>query len=122
MYIYNNDYLYVAAMKCAFVVNYSISNLPNVLSHMGYDQRQRPVTYGQPEQKRSTSLASQTESKKVLGKVRKMAMIRNRYNQVSHLTQGSIWESDKKTIKLNITNESQEVSPYPAGDHRAAKA
>ena len=28
-------------------------------------------------------------------KVRKKAKIRNRYNQVPHLTQDTIWESDK---------------------------
>ena len=51
-------------------------------------------------------------------KVRKMAKIRNQYNQVSHLTLDTTWESNKTTI--NITNKSQEVSPFPAGDHKAA--
>ena len=37
--------------------------------------------------------------------------IRNRYNQVLHLTQDITWESDKNT-QLNITNKSQEVSPF----------
>ena len=32
-------------------------------------------------------------------KVRKMAKIRNRYNQAPHPTQDTTWESDKKTIK-----------------------
>ena len=44
--------------------------------------------------------------------------IRNRYNQVPHLTQDNTCESDKYTIY--ITNESQEVSSFPAGDHKAA--
>ena len=51
-------------------------------------------------------------------KVRKRAKIRNRYNQVPHLTQdlnGKI-----TTLKLDITNESQEVSPFPAGDNNAS--
>ena len=39
-------------------------------------------------------------------------------NQVLHLTQDTTWESNKDTI--NITNKSQEVSPFPAGDHKAA--
>ena len=39
-------------------------------------------------------------------------------NQVPHLTQDTTWESDK--THLNITNKSQEVSPFPAGDHKAA--
>ena len=46
-----------------------------------------------------------------------MAKIRKRYNQVPHLTQDTILESNKNTI--NITNKSQEVSPFPAGDHIA---
>ena len=44
--------------------------------------------------------------------------IRKRYNQVLHLTQDTTWESNKKSI--NITNKSQEVSPFRAGDHKAA--
>ena len=30
-----------------------------------------------------------------------MTKIRNRYNQVSHLTQDTTWESDKNTTKHN---------------------
>ena len=51
-------------------------------------------------------------------KVRKTATIRKRYNQVPHLTHNTTWESNKNTI--NITNKSQETSPFPAGDHKAA--
>ena len=51
-------------------------------------------------------------------KVRKTARIRNQYNQVPHLSQDTKWESNKITI--NITNKSQEVSPFPSGDHKAA--
>ena len=51
-------------------------------------------------------------------KVRKLAKIRKRYNQVPHLTQDTTLESNNNTI--NITNKSQEVSPFPAGDHKAA--
>ena len=51
-------------------------------------------------------------------KVRIMAKIRNPYNQVPHLTQDTTWESNKTTI--NITNKSQKVNPFPAGDHKAA--
>ena len=36
----------------------------------------------------------------------------------TNLTQDTTWESNKNTI--NITNMSQEVSPFPAGDHKAA--
>ena len=47
-----------------------------------------------------------------------MAKIRKRYNQIPHLTQDTTWESNKNT--MNITNNSQEVSPFKAGDHMAA--
>ena len=52
-------------------------------------------------------------------KVRKEGKIRNRYNQAPHLTQDPTWESDKNTIKHHM-QESQDVSPFPAGDHKAA--
>ena len=50
-------------------------------------------------------------------KVSKGAEIRNRYNQIPHLTEntnGKVTNSQLETI-----NESQEVSPFPAGDHKA---
>ena len=50
--------------------------------------------------------------------VRKTAKIRKRCNQVPHLTQDTTWESSANTI--NITNKSQEVNPFQAGDHKAA--
>ena len=53
----------------------------------------------------------------VLIKVRKRAKIRNRYNQAPHLTQDT--DGKVTTSQLDITNESQEVSPFPAGDHKA---
>ena len=34
------------------------------------------------------------------------------------LDQDTTWESNKN--RINITNKSQEVSPFPAGDHKAA--
>ena len=49
---------------------------------------------------------------------RKTARIRNQYSQVPHLSQDTKWESNK--IILNITNKSQEVSPFPPGDHKTA--
>ena len=48
-----------------------------------------------------------------------MAKIRNGYNQVPHLTQDTTWESDK-TMRKHQIQESQEVSPFPADDHKAA--
>ena len=45
------------------------------------------------------------------------AKIRNRYNQAPHLTQDTNGKVTKS--QLDTTNESQEVSPFPAGDHKA---
>ena len=50
-------------------------------------------------------------------KVSKGAKIRNRYNQVPHLTQDT--KGKVTNSQLDTTNESQEVSPFPAGDHTA---
>ena len=52
-------------------------------------------------------------------KVVKKAKIRNRYDQVPHLTQNTIWKSDKNTRKHHIP-ESEEVRLFPAGDQKAA--
>ena len=46
-------------------------------------------------------------------KVRKRAKIRNRYNQAD-----TNWKVTPS--QLDITNESQEVSPFQAGDHKAS--
>ena len=51
-------------------------------------------------------------------KVRKRAKIRNRYNQAPHLTQDT--NGKVTTSQLDITNESQEASPFPASDHKAS--
>ena len=50
-------------------------------------------------------------------KVSKGAKIRNRCNQVPHMD----LDTNRKVTnsQLDITNESQEVSPFPAGDHKA---
>ena len=50
-------------------------------------------------------------------KVSKGAKIRNRYNQVLHLTQDT--NGKLTNSQLDTTNESQEVSHFPAGDHMA---
>ena len=51
-------------------------------------------------------------------KVKRTALIRKRYNQAPPLSQDTRLESNKNTI--NITKKSQEVSPFPAGEHNAA--
>ena len=45
--------------------------------------------------------------------------MRNQHNQVPYLTRNTSWESDKNTKKHN-TQENEEDSPFPEGDHRAA--
>ena len=50
-------------------------------------------------------------------RVSKGAKIRNRYNPVPHLTQDT--NGQVTNSQLDTTNESQEVSPFPAGDHKA---
>ena len=47
----------------------------------------------------------------------KGAKIMNRYNQVPHLRQDT--NGKVTNLQLDTTNESQEVSPNPAGDHKA---
>ena len=49
--------------------------------------------------------------------VSKGTLIRNRYNQVPHLTQDT--NGKVTNSQLYTTNGSQEVSPFPAGDHKA---
>ena len=49
-------------------------------------------------------------------KVSKGAKIRNPYNQVPHLTQDT--NGKVTNLQLDTTNESQEVSPLQAGDHK----
>ena len=53
-------------------------------------------------------------------KIRKKAKIKIRHNQESHMTQNTTWKNDKN-IRKHHTQKSQEVSPFPAGDHKAAK-
>ena len=50
--------------------------------------------------------------------VRKRARLRNRYNQAPQLTQDT--NGKVTTSQLDITNESQEVSHFPACDHKAS--
>ena len=64
-----------------------------------------------------TKCNSKAKYEKII-KVRKTARIRNRCDQVSHLSQDTKCESNKITI--NITNKSQEVSPFQSDHHKAA--
>ena len=61
----------------------------------------------------SASTGGETQTRKLSNG----AKTRNRYNHLPHLTQdtnGKVTHS-----QLDTTNESQEVSPFPAGDHNA---
>ena len=58
-----------------------------------------------------------TNNFSALKKASKGAKIRNRYNQVQHLTQDT--NGNVTNSQLDTTNESQEISPFPAGDHKA---
>ena len=49
--------------------------------------------------------------------VSKAAKIRNRYNQVPHLTQDT--NGKVTSSQLDTKNESHEVSSFPAGDNKA---
>ena len=50
-------------------------------------------------------------------KVSKGAKIRKRYNKVPHLTQDT--NGKVTNSQLDTANESQRVSSFPAGDHKA---
>ena len=50
-------------------------------------------------------------------KVSKGAKIRNRYNQLPHLTQDT--NGKVTNSQLDTTNDSQDVSTFPADDHKA---
>ena len=52
-------------------------------------------------------------------KINKGAKIRNRYNQVPHLTQDTCTNGKVTNSQLDTTNENQEVSPFLAGYHKA---
>ena len=57
------------------------------------------------------------KSSKMYIKVSKSAKIRNRYNQVPHMTQDT--NGKVTNSQLDTANESQDVSPFQEGDHEA---
>ena len=62
-------------------------------------------------------MSSFYQNRLIVYKVSRGAKIRNRYNQVPHLTQDT--NGKVTNSQLDTTNESQEVSTFPAGDHKA---
>ena len=76
-----------------------------------------------PEVSKCESFQSKATSKyyvlsiaKTTVKVSKGAKIRSRYNQVPHLTQDT--NGKVTNSQLDTTNESKELSPFSAGDHK----
>ena len=55
--------------------------------------------------------------KRFVNKVSKGAKIRNRYNQLPHLTKDTYWRVTNS--QLDTTDESEEVSPFTADDQNA---
>ena len=72
-----------------------------------------------PNTKGMATLNACASEMQVLIEVREKAKIRSLYNRVPHLTQDNTWQSDKNTRKHHI-QKGQEVSPFPAGNHKAA--
>ena len=66
-----------------------------------------------------TALHFSIKDKENQDKISKGAKIRNRYNQESHLTQNT--NGKVTNSQLDTTKDSQEVSPFPAGDHKVSK-
>ena len=80
-----------------------------------FDHEERSTHWIAKTHKLCAEGRTDTEDKR---KVRKRAKIRNRYNQAPHLTQDT--HGKVTNSRLDITNESQEVSPCPAGDHKVS--
>ena len=78
--------------------------------------QQQKLWYKRNPPENTESLCQMTKSEKI-GKVRKRAKIRNRYNLAPHLTQNT--NGKVTTSQSDLTNESQEVNPFPAGNHKA---
>ena len=110
-------------MKChmilggVFAVCQSTRNGVSIVMKLKHDHFWLPATVGSQYSYGivvSWCLVQQTMS---MGIVRKKAKIRNRYDQVRKLTLDTVWESDKNTRNQG----SQEVSPFPTGNHKAAR-
>ena len=55
----------------------------------------------------------------IIFKASKGAKIRNRYYQVPHMTYDTNGKATNSQLHVDTTNESQEASPFPAGDNKA---
>ena len=77
--------------------------------------RHERTNYVKQYNNRSPNVIKSTQLMNI--EVSKGAKIRNRYNQVPHLTQDT--NGKVTNSQLDTTNESREVSPFQAGDHKA---
>ena len=89
-----------------------ISDLPSRILLTSTSHHRMPISEGTIEVVHTCSC-----SLNYTFKVSKGAKIRNRYNQVQHYTHDT--NGKVANSQLDTTNESQEVSPFPAGDHKA---
>ena len=78
---------------------------------------QRLCRYGSRKSPYYLRLAFEKVFNVFCAKVSKGAKIRNRYIQVPHLTQDTNGKGTNS--QLDTTNECQEVTPFPARDHKA---
>ena len=101
-----------------------VKNRYNQVMHLTRDtiwKRGKNSRKHHPQERKRPALSQQTitmlqRTDKTVYKGSKGAKIRNRYNQVQHLTQDT---NGKVKLTVDTTNEGQEVSPFPAGDHKA---
>ena len=89
--------------------------------HGNYAERTNCFIYGQTVEIRTRQYFTMHVPKILkmnmyILKVSKGAKIRNRYNQEPHLTQDT--NGKVTNSQLDTTNESKEVSPFPADDHK----
>ena len=78
---------------------------------------ERTQSYAQQNKDKHRTPTTNGKNTKQQIKVSKGAKIRNGYNQAPLLTQNT--NGKVTNSQLNTTKESQEVSPFPAGDHGA---
>ena len=89
------------------------------ISYLQHDRYQHLTSSQEEADKKAVVLLRREISLKVICiKVRKRAKIENQYKQAPHLTQDK--NGKVTTTQLDITKESQEVSLFPAGSHKAS--
>ena len=81
--------------------------------------RNNSITFRWSKSGAKTSFTNTSSSPSLIirQKVSKGAKIKNRHNQVPHLTQDT--NGKVTNSQYDTKNESQEVNPFPTGDHKA---